>query len=77
MHCIHAYLYIYTCQYNYNYITYKYYNGMEIKFDVNQSCKECESILAKNCFTSGESLSKQVSRKVYSRKLNKLLHPLG
>ena len=65
---------------------------MEIKFgssDVNQSCKECESllvvlhymecesILAKNCFTRGESLSKQVSRKMYSRKLNKLLHPLG
>ena len=46
-------------------------------WDVNQSHTECELILAKNCFTSGESLSKQVSRKVYSRKLNKPLHPLG
>ena len=47
--------------------------GMEFKL----GCKSCESILAKNCFTRGESLSKQVSRKIYSRKMNKLLNPLG
>ena len=34
-------------------------------------------ILAKNCFTRGECLSREVSRKMYSRKLNKLLHPFN
>ena len=34
-------------------------------------------MLAKNLFTRGECLSTQVSRKIYSRKLNKLLHPFN